>query len=343
VLVAGKTGSGKSTLLHILITNAALRFSPDELELYLIDFKQGIEFKTYANYQLPHARVVAVESDREFGVSVLQRLDTEIKVRGERFKQFGAQDLAAYRRADPDTPMPRTLLVIDEFQELFTEDDKVSQDAALYLDRLVRQGRAFGIHVFLGSQTLAGAFSVSRSTLSQMAVRIALQCSEADSQLILSEDNSAARLLTRPGEAIYNDSNGMVEGNHPFQIVWLTEEARDHYLNKVRDMVAERNFTPRPQLVFEGNLPADMHNNGPLSRLLEAGRPAQAPVEAVVWLGDAVAIKDPTSIPFRPQSGANLLMVGQNEDAALGVVQTAMISVAAQFPPTARRNQSAGN
>ena len=48
VLVAGKTGSGKSTLLHALITNLALRYSPDEVELYLIDFKKGVEFKTYA-------------------------------------------------------------------------------------------------------------------------------------------------------------------------------------------------------------------------------------------------------------------------------------------------------
>src|SRR5581483_7367935 len=48
VLVAGKTGSGKSTLLHALITNLALRYSPDEIELYLIDFKQGVEFKVYA-------------------------------------------------------------------------------------------------------------------------------------------------------------------------------------------------------------------------------------------------------------------------------------------------------
>ena len=79
VLVAGKTGSGKSTLLHALVTNLALRYSPDEIELYLIDFKQGVEFKTYATHQLPHARVVAIESDREFGVSVLARLDAELR------------------------------------------------------------------------------------------------------------------------------------------------------------------------------------------------------------------------------------------------------------------------
>ena len=332
VLIAGKTGSGKSTLLHILITNAALRYSPDELELYLIDFKQGVEFKTYATCKLPHARVIAVESDREFGVSVLQRLDAEIKIRADRYRAAGVQDLGGFRAAEPNIPMPRALLIIDEFQEFFVEDDKAAQDAALLLDRLVRQGRAFGIHVLLGSQTLAGAFSVGRSTLGQMAIRIALQCSEADSQLILSEDNSAARLLSRPGEAIYNDANGMVEGNHPFQIVWLTEEARDEFLGQVSELVVERQFDARPQLVFEGNLPAELPSNEKLVELLTNGRPQAAPHEGVVWLGDAVAIKDPTSLALRPQSGSNMLIVGQNEDAAIGIFLTTVMALAAQYP-----------
>src|SRR5262249_36616137 len=156
-----KTGSGKSTLLHALITNAALRYSPDELELYLIDFKKGVEFKVYAALELPHARVIAVESEREFGLSVLQRLDGELKARGDRFRELGVQDLASYREADGDkNPLPRILLVVDEFQEFFVEDDKIAQDVALLLDRLVRQGRAFGIHVNLGSQSLGGAYSL---------------------------------------------------------------------------------------------------------------------------------------------------------------------------------------
>ncbi len=82
VLVAGRTGSGKSTLLHALIVNVALNYSPDEVELYLIDFKKGVEFKVYATYNLPHASVVAIESEREFGISVLQRLDKELRERG---------------------------------------------------------------------------------------------------------------------------------------------------------------------------------------------------------------------------------------------------------------------
>src|SRR5262249_37806095 len=191
---------------------------PDEVELYLVDFKKGVEFKSYASRGLPHARVVAIESEREFGLSVLQRLDTELRQRGELFRRAGVQDLASYRRSG--RRMPRVLLVVDEFQEFFVEDDRLAQDAAGLLDRLVRQGRAFGLHVLLGSQTLGGAFSLARSTIDQMAVRIALQCSEADAMLILSSDNSAASLLSRPGQAIYNDANGLAEGNNPFQVVW---------------------------------------------------------------------------------------------------------------------------
>ncbi len=89
VLIAGKTGSGKSTLLHALITNVALTYSPDQIELYLIDFKKGVEFKTYATYQLPHARVIAIESEREFGLSVLEKLDAELKRRGDLYRDAG--------------------------------------------------------------------------------------------------------------------------------------------------------------------------------------------------------------------------------------------------------------
>ena len=66
-LICGKTGSGKTTLLHVLITNLALAYSPDELDRYLIDFKKGVELKRYASFELPHARVIAIETEREFG------------------------------------------------------------------------------------------------------------------------------------------------------------------------------------------------------------------------------------------------------------------------------------
>ncbi len=329
VLIAGKTGSGKSTLLHALVIAAALRYSPDELQFYLVDFKKGVEFKAYATYQFPHARVIAIESEREFGLSVLERLDLELKRRGDRFRRQGVQDLRGYRSALPEVKLPRILLIIDEFQELFVEEDAIAQNAALLLDRLVRQGRAFGIHVLLGSQTLAGAYSLARSTIGQMAVRIALQCSEADAHLILSEENTAARLLARPGEAIYNDANGLFEGNHPFQVVWLPEHQREDYLEQIKCLANQHDGTPRLPIVFEGNVPADPGANLMLRATLQRSAEATDAVVARAWLGAAVAIKDPTAVRFPRQSGSNLLLVGHREESALGVLAACVVSLAA--------------
>jgi S-DNA-T family DNA segregation ATPase FtsK/SpoIIIE len=333
VLIAGRTGSGKSTLMHALITNLALNYSPDEIDLYLIDFKKGVEFKVYATQLLPHASVVAIESEREFGISVLERLDAELRLRADRFRDAGVQDLNGYRNVPNAPPLPRILLIVDEFQEFFVEEDKLAQEAAIWLDRLVRQGRAFGVHIILGSQSLGGAFTLARSTLGQMAVRIALQCSENDAHLILSENNIAPRMLSRPGEAIYNDANGAPEGNHFFQVVWLTDESRESYLKQLHELALERKpILARTPIVFEGDAPADLARNPMLSQRLAATAWPESPRSTPAWVGDAISIKDPTVALFRRQGGNHLLIVGQNDEAAIGVAIAALLSLAAQYP-----------
>jgi hypothetical protein len=326
-LICGRTGSGKTTLFHALILNLSLTYSADELELYLVDFKEGVEFKRYAEFELPHARVVAIESEREFGLSVLQGLYKEFGRRGELFRQESVPDIREYRYKKPMEQCPRILLIVDEFQEFFVADDKISQEAALLLDSLVRKGRAFGIHVILGTQTLAGAYSLAKSTIDQMGVRIALQSSDADARLIMSDDNSAARLLKRPGEAIYNDANGLVEGNHPFQVAWIDKEECAERLQAIRKTTRRR----RPQIVFDGTSPALPEKNNQLRELLNApGWPTLARA-AYAWVGEPVSIKDDaTAAVFRRQSGSNLVIVGQNETAALDMIATATISLAAQ-------------
>lgn len=339
-LVAGKTGSGKSSFLNAVITNLALWYAPDEAQVLLIDFKKGIEFKAYAQHAMPHAQAVAIESDLEFGLSVLRRLDAEMEKRGNLFRAAGVQDLAAWRSAldakasglPADAPkLARLLLVIDEFQEFFTRDDKLSQDAAMLLDRIARQGRAFGVHMLLGSQTLGGGAGIPRSTLGQMAVRVALQCDESDAQLILSDTNTAARLLARPGEAIYNDAAGKVEANTPFQVAWLPDNTRDTCLARVRVKAEVNGLGAMRPIVFEGGKIADPSDNAELVAVL-AHPSAISPAKIKLWLGSPVAIKEPTCAVFGRGAGDNLLIVGQSDEAACGVVATALLGLAAQDP-----------
>ncbi len=318
-LIAGKTGSGKSTLLHAIITAGMYQFRPSQLQFYLLDFKKGVEFKPYADSGVPHMRVVGIESEREFGLSVLQRLDAELQQRGELFRGAAVQELGDYRQAT-GKDLPRLMLVVDEFQELFLRDDRLAGDCAMLLDRLVRQGRSFGMHVVLSSQSLAGAYSLPRATLGQMAVRIAMQCSEADAAMILADDNTAARLLSRPGEAIYNDAGGLAEGNQPFQVAWLTNEQHQEMLLAVaaRDSDCSENYPPT--VVFEGNRPAKWS-----TVLAGSVSDGNSPGGALCGLlGEAVEIGPPVSLRLSRDAGRNVLLLssGNNKSAVLASLVT---------------------
>jgi hypothetical protein len=183
--------------------------------------------------------------------------------------------------------------------------------------------------VLLGSQTLGGAYTLARATIGQMVIRIALQCNEADAYLIMDQDNPAPRLLSRPGEGIYNDTAGSIEGNSPFQTVWLPDHERDGYLAKIRER-ADKGRYPGP-IVFEGNAPADVSENLLLNAALAS--PAVKPAAPVrVWLGAPNSIKGPTEAVFQRQSGSNLLIVGQSDERTLTLLSVALISLAAQYP-----------
>lgn len=323
VLVAGKTGSGKSSLLHTLITSAALKYAPDQLRMVLLDFKKGVEFQIYAQNQLPHAEIIGIESRREFGLSALEYLDRVMQRRGEFFRQAGVQDIPSWTRVKPDQKMPRVLVVIDEFQEMFVEDDKLAQQTAMLLDRVVRQGRSFGIHMVLASQTLGGSYSLPRTTLAQMAVRIALQCDGADAMMILGEDNLAATRLRHSGQAIYNDAGGRIESNQPFQVAFLTSQTHSEQLARIpisnRPNDPSTNLLGR-QIIFEGHKPAAW-NASDVLRGIEA-MPKFETGSLRLILGESLSIEPTVTRSLARQAGRNMVIVGSDDALAANLLCT---------------------
>jgi hypothetical protein len=321
-VIGGRPGAGKSILIHALIASLTTRYAPDELELYLVDFKEGVEFKSYAAGGLPHARVVAIESEREFGLSVLESLDEEITRRGGAFRDGAGEEvnLGAYRRRT-GRPLPRIVLVVDEFHVLFERDDKLATAAGGLLDRIVRQGRAFGVHAVLASQTLAGTAGLGRHTLNLLPIRIALQCSDADSRLLLADDNADARLLTRPGEGILNVSEGLREANVRFQAAYSAPEERAELVAELAAMARQRGLDARP-VVFEGSAPARVEEI-PLELLHAAGGASQVALP----IGLPLTLAGPVTADLRREPGGNLLLVA-DDDAAAATLTVAMTALA---------------
>lgn len=317
-LLVGRPGSGKSTLLHTLVGGLTTLYSPGELELYLIDFKEGVEFKAYAEEGLPHARMVAIESDREFGLSVLQSLEAELSRRGELLRATGGRHagLQALREATREK-LPRVLLVFDEFQVLFARNDKLGLAAASLLETIIRQGRGFGIHVLLGSQSLSGLDALGAHVPQLLPVRILLPAADADARKVLGDGNDAGQYLTTHGDGILNASGGAVEANERFKGALLPEADRIARLRRLRALADAVGFTRRPA-VFEGNasIPMDAVNPAAFRAAFGAGSGAGLGTALVrLRVGVPMTTAAGGDIELRREAGANVLAVVRDLDA----------------------------
>ena len=220
-------------------------YGPEELELHLIDFKEGVEFKVYAAGALPHAGTVAIESDREFGVSVLEAIQAEIPWRGPllRGSTEPHSSLQTLRKATGER-LPRIVLVFDEFQVLFARNDKLGAVAAEALEALIRQGRGFGIHVLLGSQSLSGLDALGDHVSQLLPVRILLPAAESDAFKVLGEGNTEGSALTAAGEGILNMSGGAVEANERFRGAVIDEDVRRTMVAQISAKAHSAGFQP---------------------------------------------------------------------------------------------------
>jgi hypothetical protein len=215
-MLGGRSGAGKTAFLINVLYGLGARYSPDELALYLLDFKEGVSFAEFVPTQrdrtwLPHARAVGVESDREYGLAVLRELDTEMTRRSLAYKRAGVTRFADLRAVaaedDRGKPMPRVLCVIDEFQVLLAGNDQTAGEAVALLESLARKGRSYGIHLILASQTVLGVealYAKRDSIFGQFPVRIALP---GGGDVLEPTNDSAAGLPL--GTAVVNTAGGL--------------------------------------------------------------------------------------------------------------------------------------
>ncbi|GHR28541.1 ATP-binding protein [Helicobacter pylori] len=255
-LICGRSGSGKSNFLHVLIQNLAFYYAPNEIQLFLLDYKEGVEFNAYTNPAiLEHARLVSVASSVGFGVSFLSWLDKETKKRGELFKQFNVKDLSDYRKHGE---MPRLIVVIDEFQVLFSDStSKEKERVERYLNTILKKGRSYGVHLILATQTMCDS-GINKSLMAQIANRIALPMDAEDSDSILSDDDVACE-LTPPTEGIFNNNGGHQKDHTKMSIPKAPDEFKP-FIKKIHKEFNQRNLAPIEHKIYNGEKALEMPN-----------------------------------------------------------------------------------
>lgn len=250
-LICDHSGSGKSNFLHVLIQNLAFYYAPDEVQLFLLDYKEGVEFNAYTDPVLEHARLVSVASSVGFGVSFLSWLCDEIQKRAELFKQFKVKDLSDYRKHEK---MPRLIVVIDEFQVLFS-DNKSTKAVEGHLNTLLKKGRSYGVHLALATQTMRGT-DINPSFKAQIANRIALPMDAEDSSSVLGDD--AACEIQKP-EGIFNN-NGGHQKYHTKMSIPKAPDDFTAFIKKIHEEFNQRNLTPIDRKIYNGETPLKIPN-----------------------------------------------------------------------------------
>jgi len=326
-LIGGRAGAGKTALLINILYGLCSRYSPDELALYLLDFKPGVSFGEFTPSEhdpswIPHVRAVGVESDRSYGLAVLRDLDDEMTRRSSLFENAAVTRFADLRET---TRLPRIVCVIDEFHVLLAGDDVLARQAVALLESIARNGRSYGIHLILASQTLRGVESLHTrrdSMFGQFPVRIALP---GGSDVLDVRNSSAAAL--RLGTAVVNTAGGLggpsgAARAHERLIDFPDPHGEPRTLATLRRRLwLARPAGARPPYVFEGYAPQRLPSALPASR------------SPVVYVGRVIDV--PLSLaayPLDGMPGRHMAVIGPSEVGA-DILDAAARSLAAQRAP----------
>lgn len=320
-LVIGGTGSGKSSLLHLILTGILEEYPAEELEAYLVDLKGGVEFKRYAVHFVPNAKVVAIDCDREFAVSTLETVVVEMDRRMTAFRDVGSglSSLPAYRKEVG--PLPRILLVMDEFQKLFLEQDEFADRARSCFERLLKEGRGFGVHLLLVSQSLKGMVFRGGS-LDQIGARIVLSCTAEDAALALAPGNTAGREL-KSFHGVYNDLQGRSDANRLFKAAYLSPEEAFKHLDALEKNSGKAGTST---VIFEGARKIGLLESDAF-RQADAMRASENSVSPTIFFGEPVAIRPAAQSALYPSRGRNMIALSKTKEEGTAAVLNSLLSL----------------
>ncbi|GAA5003267.1 FtsK/SpoIIIE domain-containing protein [Streptomyces siamensis] len=197
-LIAGTTGSGKSELLQTIVASLAVANTPENMTFVLVDYKGGSAFKDCV--ELPHTVGMVTDLDAHLVERALESLGAELKRREHILAAADAKDIEDYQdlvRRDPShAPVPRLLIVIDEFASMVRD----LPDFVTGLVNIAQRGRSLGIHLLLATQRPSGV--VSPEIRANTNLRIALRVTDGgESSDVIDSPEAGHISKSTPGRA----------------------------------------------------------------------------------------------------------------------------------------------
>lgn len=215
--VIGATGSGKSRFLHDIILSMTAKYQPEDIELYLLDFK-GVEFNCYRGFK--HTRAILVDrADEQITYEVIKDIKLKMEERQQQLRATGASDVAEFNKMNTGTHFTQIILVADECQTLFADrakNGRLQNEMVDIIALIAQQGRAYGVHLLLSTQSLANAPQLGKDILNQIGEHYILPCLPADAARLVSNEKQTqtekvvATMERGKGQCYYEGADGAI-------------------------------------------------------------------------------------------------------------------------------------
>lgn len=310
--IIGQSGTGKSVFLHDVIIGAMAKYSPDELELYLMDFKiGGVEFNRYRNEK--HVKALLVDnSDIQITLEILRDISNKMRERGKQLRASGVSNIVEYNQVNPTKKMPRIVFIADECHVMFptmnSKDTKLYREISEILQKIAKEGRSQGVHLVLATQTIAQA-EISSEILNNISDFYLLKCSPSDSErLVRGSVDTTSGLKT--GLVLHHD----IDHDVVFKSTYLPTSQTLEIIKKIND---KTKASKNEQFYFVGSQIFEIDDEVK-NLLIEKGD--------AISFGRSIDTKmEPVVIPLRNEYADNVMLFGINDEEQ--VSRTTMASI----------------
>jgi len=318
VLISGRPGSGKSNLLHDIILGFATKYSPEEINFWLLDYKDGVGFPRYRN--LEHVRILGLIGDVpdiDYAIAVFKHLIEQKTKRNHTFRQNKADDYAGYRQLGHK--LPRILVVIDEYQNLLRDNDRKGELIPLiYI--IAREARSAGIHLIFSSQIIP-PLDINPF----FDIRIAFGQTEAVHSREIIGNSGATGLTT--GHAIFRITPDSDEDrNSHFTVFRALEstpfdgrQSADTYIKSINAHIPRNIRYDGEKKVFSIRDPVELTQSH-LNFIRDSH-------QCIALLGEPVEFREPVAAVLSRRYGSNISIICRDPSDACGILISSTYSL----------------
>jgi S-DNA-T family DNA segregation ATPase FtsK/SpoIIIE len=202
-LVAGSAGGGKSEWLKSLVASVAMRSSPEQVQIALVDPK----ILTFAGAQHSPYLWHPVATTIAEALAILRNAVSEMDTRYHVLQKDGFVNLTERVQAGK-SDIPFLLLIVDEFADLILAGGEDRKEFETLVARVAGKGRAAGVHLVLATQRPDRQI-VTGLIKQNLTMKVCLKVANAtNSQIVL--DEGGAESLYGKGDLLCDFGKGLV-------------------------------------------------------------------------------------------------------------------------------------